>query len=304
VFNDYDSDPEDEPDRATAAILKLSEDSVSPAPSGKSTEQFPSPLPEARNTQSRAGTGSRRADRSRGAAGDSEGGRAEGGRAEDVKLPLFKFDPLADSSRGAGNGDARGDPRGSDESEGIFPESKLDKAGIDAHAASQHSSPTAQAPQASDSPQPLSRKVSHLINQSAKEIRTDVNDRASFLEPPPGKFRREFSNDHPLAKGGTGKYSKELKQGITPAYMHLEQSKEMKSNVSQSLDAATKIEKLTHTAQRRVVDPKSKIDALKKQQNTILKTIIVEERDAELQREHVLRSVTDPRERKNIESVR
>jgi hypothetical protein len=53
-----------------------------------------------------------------------------------------------------------------------------------------------------------------------------------------------------------------------------------------------------------VVDPQSKIDELKKSQNAILKAIVLEERESEMQRELVLSSVPDPQERKNVEAVR
>jgi hypothetical protein len=155
----------------------------------------------------------------------------------------------------------------------------------------------------SPGPVSLSKKFSSSFG---KEIRTDVNEKATFLEPPPGKFRREFSNDHPLAKGGTGKYLKELKKGVTPAGMHVEVPEHLKrtnSSVAETVGVANKIERLTYTAQKRVVDPKSQIDELKRQQNEALKRIIVEEREAEAVREQALRSVSDPRERQNLEGV-
>jgi len=52
-----------------------------------------------------------------------------------------------------------------------------------------------------------------------------------------------------------------------------------------------------------VVDPKQQIEELKKQQNATLKRIVVEERNAETAREATLRSVADPKERQNLESV-
>ena len=198
---------------------------------------------------------------------------------------MFKFDPLrpSDVSRG----------------EALPPDD-----GVDAFSRPQ--SPVLDNQKDSNQPtgspaMPLS--LSRKLNAMA-DIRTDVNDRAKFLEPPPGKFRREFSNDHPLAKNGTGKYTSELKKGVTPAGMHVEVPERLKNtNVSDTISVASKIERLTYTAQRRVVDPKQQIEELKKQQNATLKRIVMEERDAEAAREQTLRSVADPHERHNLESV-
>ena len=45
-----------------------------------------------------------------------------------------------------------------------------------------------------------SRATLNLGSAKRKKIRTDVNEKAKFIEPPTGKFRREFSRDHPLGK--------------------------------------------------------------------------------------------------------
>jgi hypothetical protein len=146
---------------------------------------------------------------------------------------------------------------------------------------------------------PLSKKLGAYI-----EVRTDVNDKAFFLDPAPGTFRREFSKDHPLAKNGTGRYKKELKKGIKPAGLHMEIPEELQNrSVSETISVSNKVEKLTYSAQTRIVDPKSKMDELKKQQNHALKLIIVEEREKEAARDEVLRHLKDPLERKNLEAV-
>jgi hypothetical protein len=208
--------------------------------------------------------------------------------AEDVKLPMFKFDPLR------GEDGAAAAPGEGEKSGGI---EQLSKPGSPSSAFGDNGGATpTPAP-------PLSKKFSSSFGA---EVRTDVNDKATFLEPPPGKFRREFSNDHPLAKGGTGKYTKELKKGVTPAGMHVEVPEHLKrntSNVAETINVSSKIERLTYTAQKRVVDPKSQIDALRKQQNETLKRIVMEERDAEAVREQTLRALADPRERQNLEGV-
>lgn len=195
--------------------------------------------------------------------------------AEDVKLPMFKFDPLRGGEEGLD---------GAAETGGGFGDPESAKQGSPGHLS-------------------LSKK---FRSSFAQEQRTDVNERSTFLEPPPGKFRREFSLDHPLAKGGTGKYLNELKKGVTPAGLPVEVPESIKrstSNVAETLGVATKIERLTYSAQKRVVDPKSQIDEMKRQQNEALKRILGEEREAEARREQTLRSVTDPRERTNLEGV-
>lgn len=207
---------------------------------------------------------------------------------EDVKLPMFKFDPLRTSQPS---------------SEGFNGQQQQADGGNSRPISAVVDSPTN--PNGATTPnQQMPLSLSRKLN-SQREIRTDVNDKASFLEPPPGKFRREFSMDHPLAKGGTGKYTKELKKGVTPTGMHLEVPDHLKnSKVSDTVEVAGKIERLTYTAQRRVVDPKSQIDEVKKQQNVALKLIVMQERDAEAVREQMLRSVADTHERHNLEAVR
>mmetsp|Transcript_74969 Transcript_74969/g.147184 ORF Transcript_74969/g.147184 Transcript_74969/m.147184 type:complete len:598 (+) Transcript_74969:1-1794(+) len=222
---------------------------------------------------------------------------------DDVKLPIFTFDPLRDSSgkeskeskensceRG-GNG-LSGSP-----SERHGPSTSPTAAEVNSAVE------TAAAAASSSAPVSLSKK---FRSSFGAEIRTDVNDKATFLEPPPGKFRREFSNDHPLAKGGTGKYHKELRKGVTPAGLDVEVPEHLtrsSSNVAETLGKASKIERLTYTAQQRVVDPKSKIEELKRQQNETLRRIVMEERDAEAAREQTLKTLADPQERQNLEGV-
>jgi hypothetical protein len=229
--------------------------------------------------------GSRAASPKRGRSAGRKTPKSHG--AEDVKLPMFKFDPLRteDGAPLPGEGDKMAGAE------------MASKPGSPSSAFGDNGgTPSARAP-------PLSKKFSSSFSA---EVRTDVNDKATFLEPPPGKFRREFSNDHPLAKGGTGKYSKELKKGVMPAGMTVEVPDHLKrntSNVAETINVSSKIEKLTYTAQKRVVDPKSQIDALRKQQNETLKRIVMEERDAEAVREQTLRALADPKERQNLEGV-
>ena len=205
--------------------------------------------------------------------------------ADDVQIPMYKFDPLHDggeqtelSDRGGGL-TSPGDPLNelSNSGGGFGPNGKKKLAVIF---------------------RPLSRP----------RIRTDVNPKASYLNPPLGKFRREFSLDHPLAKGGTGKYSKELKNGVTPVGLDIPNAAAADkmvhtTSVSDTIATANKIEKLTYSAQTRVVDPRSRLEQLKKEQDEELKRVIKEEREAEQVRDDVLRSINDAREKRNLDSV-
>lgn len=166
---------------------------------------------------------------------------------------------------------------------------------------------------------------------SSQKMRTDVNEKAVFLDTGPGKFRREFSADHPLVAGGSGKYKKEMKQGLTPVNFHpvepqkpgepalggkqpkrsgINGSKSKRpagktGNVTETLKTAADIERLTYTAQSRVVDPHSRLEQLRKQQNETLKRILQEEREAEEERERAVQSVgkEDEDERKKLEQI-
>ena len=70
-----------------------------------------------------------------------------------------------------------------------------------------------------------------------------------------------------------------------------------------TIATANKIEKLTYSAQTRVVDPRSRVEQLKKEQDEELKNVIKEEREAEQVRDDVLQSINDAREKRNLDSV-
>ena len=325
---DFNSDDEEDQEFGAGpeAILQLPEDgSSSPSPGaaqrgGKgsnrsnrakgahspsasqssSTSHLPPASPSSNNNNNRAGQ-SRGGRRSHKEDPSSNGGRKGG--AEDVKLPMFKFDPLRTSEKGSSNetdGGNGGAAVGGEE--GVTNE--------EANGAAEGNVPTTPSNNNNANPNGFSVKasagnipLSQKLNATV-EVRTDVNDKATFLDPAPGKFRREFSNDHPLAKGGTGKYTKELKKGVTPTGLHMEVPDNLKSSsVADTISASNKIERLTYTAQRRVVDPKSQVDELKKRQSAALKLIVMEERDAEAIREQTLKSLADPQERMNLEGV-
>ena len=229
-------------------------------------------------------------------------------RAPDVKLPEFKFDPMGDSQKdrvgfeSASSAEGEG---GEGRGRGLVP-SDLSPSGKGGRSGKSTGS--------SYKPKPK------------PEVRTDVNEKAKFLEPAQGKFRREFSNDHPLAKGGSGKYHKEIKQqGLSPQNYYpvqpepigakkrtvLGASQKKKApvgkpgSVEETLRTAADIEKLTYSAQSRVVDPQSQLEQLRRQQNETLKRILQEEREAEEEREAAVRSVgeQDADEKQKLEAI-
>jgi hypothetical protein len=136
-----------------------------------------------------------------------------------------------------------------------------------------------------------------------KEIRTDVNEKAKFLDPPQGKFRREFSNDHPLAAGGTGKYKKELNKGLKPTGLELKVSKSKATDVADTLALAEKVEKLTYDATTSVVDNDKSLEVLENELKENLQEMIEEERVAEEERLDTLMRLKDPGEKARLEQI-
>lgn len=141
---------------------------------------------------------------------------------------------------------------------------------------------------------------------SQKLFKPEENSKAKFLKTPAGKFRREMSSDHPLA-GGTGKYQKELKKGFSPVGLDISlqvSETEIKSEkVSDTIDTANKIERLTYSAKKSVVDPEKVLEKLKKKQNEELKKILEEERLAEEERLELGKTIEDPKEKEKMEQI-
>jgi hypothetical protein len=150
----------------------------------------------------------------------------------------------------------------------------------------------------------------------AEALRTDMNDKAKFLSIPPGKFRREFSLDHPLAPNGKGKYIKELQQGLKPSGIFLNPIKRQTDDIEETLILAEKMEKLTYEAQSSVLDKTAtnngntdeksvsqSIDNLKKQLNKKLEVLIEAERLAEEDRLQAMKNITDHQEKYHVEMI-
>jgi len=106
-----------------------------------------------------------------------------------------------------------------------------------------------------------------------------------------GEFRRELSNDHPLA-GGKGKYEKEKSKGKVAA-----------SGAKGATKPSATIERLTLEAHTKIVDPQRQLEQLRREQNEALLRVLEDERSAEEQREKSLKIVADQQERNRLEIV-
>lgn len=160
---------------------------------------------------------------------------------------------------------------------------------------------------------PRTKSAPRSVGSSREELRTDKNDKAKYLQPPAGRFRKEFSLDHPLAANGTGRYRGELKQGLKPAYMDAKDlegpgrplPKVKNQDVQATLALAEKVEKLTYDAQTTVVDKDTEqaVDRLKAELDKTLLAVIEEEQQAEEARADAVRNIVDPLEKSRIEQV-
>lgn len=126
-----------------------------------------------------------------------------------------------------------------------------------------------------------------------------------------------------MPSGGTGKYKRELSSGYLPTGLKKAPPQKapgkgalagasgasksrgaMKSAVAQTLDTAAQIERLTYSAQSRVIDPQSRLELLKKQQNATLKRILQEERAAEEERERAAQAAAaDAVEKQRLDAI-
>lgn len=109
---------------------------------------------------------------------------------DDVKLPMYPFNPPAVQSEGAaaGGGGGGGSPATSEKKKAA---AALDENGSSVLEMSDKGSAVRSS---------VSKERPRSSSKRRTKIRTDVNEKAKFLDPPTGKFRREFSLDHPLGK--------------------------------------------------------------------------------------------------------
>lgn len=155
-------------------------------------------------------------------------------------------------------------------------------------------------------------KVKKISKQEA--LRTDKNEKAKYMKLPAGKFRREFSLDHPLAPNGKGKYHQELQQGLKPVGIFINPIKRNNEDIEETIKLSEKMEKLTYEAQTSVLnktitgvnDEKSindHLENLKKELNQNLENLLNEERIAEEERLQTISKIIDPQEKYNLELI-
>jgi hypothetical protein len=118
-------------------------------------------------------------------------------------------------------------------------------------------------------------------------------DRNPRLRPltPEGSFRREYSNDHPLA-GGKGKYSKEKGAGKTEI-----KPKDFGTGGKTKKKKYERVAEVVSRQDQKKLELQRKLEALRKHQNDALLEVLEEERKAEETRNNMGRSVTDVTER-------
>jgi hypothetical protein len=152
-------------------------------------------------------------------------------------------------------------------------------------------------------------KSSDYFKEKKEKLRTDVNEKAKYLPVPAGRFRREFSLDHPLAPGGKGEYKEEMAKGLKPTGLFIPPEKRdaTAGDVENTIKLSQKVEKLTYSAQTSALDPDGSqekfIEDLKKELNKKLESVLMEEQEAEDDRMEVLLNVHDPAEKANLEAI-
>jgi len=118
-----------------------------------------------------------------------------------------------------------------------------------------------------------------------------------------GEFRREYSNDHPLAPGGKGKYTKEKKLGkrAVGAGAALDAVRAQKAAPVERL--TLRVENLDMRSPNQAVDMRSRVEQLRKEQNEILLRVLDEERKFEEDRGRAGKMAKDINERNRLELV-
>jgi hypothetical protein len=121
------------------------------------------------------------------------------------------------------------------------------------------------------------KKPPQIIKGGMKSHKT------TFIEEGQDEFRREYSGDHPLAPGGTGKYKEEKSTGKKP--VTVKKMSTTDKNTMTPQDASKSIAKLSMTASHPVVDPEKQLEQLRREQNEALIRVLQEEKAAEEKRE-------------------
>ena len=139
---------------------------------------------------------------------------------------------------------------------------------------------------------PKTRKTPNEGIRSSKSTYNEVDE---------GKFRKEYSADHPLA-GGTGKYKAEEKMGLEKMSVKRMSAPAPKGTMSSKQASAT-IEKLSLQSQHGIVDPEKQLEQLRREQNEALMRVLEEEKANEEERERMSRTVLTEQEAERMELV-
>jgi len=109
---------------------------------------------------------------------------------------------------------------------------------------------------------------------------------------PDGKFRPEYSRDHPLA-GGKGKYSKESQQG----------KQKLVPGKRREPPAPERLAEVMSKQEQKKYDLQRQLEDLRKHQNEALLEVLEDERQAEEHRTEMGRGVSDTKERNRLELI-
>jgi dUTPase len=129
-----------------------------------------------------------------------------------------------------------------------------------------------------------------------------VSHKTTFQDTGEGQYRKEYSSDHPLAPGGTGKYKTEENKGLAKMGVKKMSTTEPKGTMS-STQASHTIEKLSLQSQNPVVDPEKHLEQLRREQNEALMRVLQEEKGNEESRERMAHSVLSEQEAERMELV-
>jgi hypothetical protein len=136
------------------------------------------------------------------------------------------------------------------------------------------------------------------FSSSASQSNSQKNIRLRPLTPE-GHFRREFSKDHPLA-GGQGKYSRETSQGkewMGPNAL-VQQQQQQRKGGGKGKKLPLRISEIVSKQEQKKLDLQRQLEELRKHQNEVLLEVLEEERQAELERVEMGRTVSDHEERR------
>ena len=144
--------------------------------------------------------------------------------------------------------------------------------------------------------------MSGRTGSALRQCKPHNHHKSTYQEAGEGQYRKEYSSDHPLAPGGTGRYKTEEKKGLSTMGVQKMSTIEPKGTMS-STQASNTIEKLSLSSQNPVVDPEKHLEQLRREQNEALMRVLQEEKAHEEARERMAKSVLSEQEAERIELV-